>query len=327
MTLVAERWRPAWRLRATGWMPSATPSRPRTCPGPSPRRSPRRPARTTGSTVTGSATSPWSTAAAARAAGTAAGRSWPRRTSLSSACCSSARGRNRLRSPANGSSCAPGCAAVAQRRTGALPGARAAAQMDAARAGGAAPVGWTSGGRLLDPAAVGLLTALLGTTMRSAAALGGRSGMPIADAAVDLLAGALPGPRPGEPSEDATWWRVTAHVQRHLRDPGLTPGRWRQRDSSRCARLRPRRAGRPARYVRRRRLDAAHRDWCAWHRGELVESAHGGGSAIRPPAGGSRIASAAHDLVRRAGSKSLPARDGAELRAGPVGPAGRCGAQ
>ncbi len=128
-----------------------------------------------------------------------------------------------------------------------------------ARLGSARP----TGGRLLDPAAVGLLTALLGTTMRSAAALGGRLGMPIADAAVDLLAGALHGPGPDERSDDATWLRVTAHVQRHLRDPDLTPEAMAAAGLVSLRSLYALFAARgetPARYVRRRRLDAAHRE-------------------------------------------------------------------
>ncbi|MGY1640800.1 helix-turn-helix domain-containing protein [Geodermatophilus sp. SYSU D00703] len=71
---------------------------------------------------------------------------------------------------------------------------------------------------LLDPAAAGLLAALLGTTLAHAGALDGRLGQPVADAAVDLLAGALTPP----PADDA-WARVTAFVAAHLRDPGLTP--------------------------------------------------------------------------------------------------------
>ena len=117
--------------------------------------------------------------------------------------------------------------------------------------------------RVLDPAAAGLLTALLGTTMRSAGALGGRLGMPIADAVVDLLAGALPDARPAERSDEATWLRVTAHVQRHLREPDLTPERLAAAGLVSVRSLYALFAARgetPARYVRRRRLDAAHRE-------------------------------------------------------------------
>jgi AraC-like DNA-binding protein len=84
----------------------------------------------------------------------------------------------------------------------------------------------------------------------------------VADAAVDLLAGAL---RPEEPSSSsaAAWVRVSAYVHRHLRDPGLDPER-----IAAAAYLSPRslyaqfaaRDDTPARYVRRLRLQGAHRD-------------------------------------------------------------------
>ena len=125
------------------------------------------------------------------------------------------------------------------------------------------PSAGTTGRRLLDPAAVALLTALLGTTMRSAAAVPGRLGMPIADAAVDLLAGALPPAGPTEPSDDATWLRVTAHVQQHLRDPALSPEAMAAAGLVSVRSLYALFATRgetPARYVRRRRLEAAHRE-------------------------------------------------------------------
>ncbi|WP_179714748.1 helix-turn-helix domain-containing protein [Petropleomorpha daqingensis] len=117
------------------------------------------------------------------------------------------------------------------------------------------------GTRLLDGEAVGLLTALLGTAMRSAEALDARLALPVADAAVDLLAGAL---RPASPSSsEAAWVRVSSYVHRHLRDPLLDPAR-----IAAAAYLSPRslyalfaaRGDTPARYVRRLRLQAAHRD-------------------------------------------------------------------
>jgi AraC-like DNA-binding protein len=116
---------------------------------------------------------------------------------------------------------------------------------------------------LLDPTAVGLLTALLGTTMSSAAHLVGALCMPIADAAVDLLAGALPGSAPAEPSDEATWLRVTTYVQRHLREPDLTPEAMAAAGLVSLRSLYALFAARgdtPARYVRRRRLEAAHRE-------------------------------------------------------------------
>lgn len=136
------------------------------------------------------------------------------------------------------------------------------------------PAAGSTGRRLLDPAAVGLLAALLGTTMRSAGALGGRLGMPIADAAVDLLAGALPGPGPDEPPDEATWLRITAHVQRHLREPDLTPEAMAAAGLVSVRSLYALFAARgdtPARYLRRRRLAAAHRELV--HRGTAVSVA------------------------------------------------------
>ena len=118
------------------------------------------------------------------------------------------------------------------------------------------------GTRLLDGAAVGLLAALLGTAIRSSDTLDARLALPVADAAVDLLAGAL---RPAEPSSSsaAAWVRVSAYVHRHLRDPALGPER-----IAAAAYLSPRslytlfaaRDDTPARYVRRLRLQGAHRD-------------------------------------------------------------------
>lgn len=116
-------------------------------------------------------------------------------------------------------------------------------------------------GRLLDPTAVGLLTALLGATIRSAGSLDERLGMTVADAAVDLLAGALPDP--SHASDGATWLCVTAHVQQHLHDPGLTPEAMAAAGYISLRSLYALFAVHgesPARYVRRRRLDGAHRE-------------------------------------------------------------------
>ncbi|MBB3086630.1 helix-turn-helix domain-containing protein [Geodermatophilus sabuli] len=138
---------------------------------------------------------------------------------------------------------------------------------------------------LLDPAAAGLLTALLGSTLASAASLDGRLGQPVADAAVDLLAGALAppddaapppddaapppddaAPPPDDaapPPDDAAWARVTAHVEAHLRDPSLTPaaiaaGAYVSERS--LYGLFAARGLTPAGYVRRRRLEGAARE-------------------------------------------------------------------
>jgi AraC family transcriptional regulator, positive regulator of tynA and feaB len=117
------------------------------------------------------------------------------------------------------------------------------------------------GARLLEGEAVGLLTALLRTTIHSAGALDERLALPVADAVVGLLGGAL---RPAEPpSAEATWLRASAYVHRHLRDPDLTPER-----IAVAAYVSPRslyalfavRGETPARYVRRLRLDGARRD-------------------------------------------------------------------
>ena len=120
------------------------------------------------------------------------------------------------------------------------------------------PAGGLTGGRMLDPTAVGLLTALLGTTIRSAESLDERVGMTVADAVVDLLAGAFQDPP--RHSEDATWLRVSAYVHQHLHDPGLTP---QAMAVASCVSLRSLYAlfeahgESPARYVRRRRLAGA----------------------------------------------------------------------
>ncbi|MGY1618497.1 helix-turn-helix domain-containing protein [Geodermatophilus sp. SYSU D00691] len=116
-----------------------------------------------------------------------------------------------------------------------------------------------TGARLLEGSAVGLLTALLGTAVRDAGALDDRLAPPLADAVVDLLAGALQ-----EPSDDdAAWLRVTAYVHRHLREPDLTPDRiaaagYLSRRSLYA--LFATRGETPAGYVRRARLAAARRD-------------------------------------------------------------------
>jgi AraC-like DNA-binding protein len=116
---------------------------------------------------------------------------------------------------------------------------------------------------LLDPAAVGLLTALLGTTMRSAGTLDARLGRTVADAAVDLLGAAVRGTDPAGPVDAATWLRVVAFVDSHLRDPGLTPEAMAAAGYVSLRSLYAVFAARgetPARYVRRRRLDAARRE-------------------------------------------------------------------
>lgn len=135
--------------------------------------------------------------------------------------------------------------------------------------------------RLLDGAAVELLAALLGTTMRAAGAMDGRLGLPVADAAVDLLAGALPGAVPaGDPSSGA-WVRVSAYVHRHVRDPDLTPERMAAAGFVSLRSLYALFAARgdtPGRYVRRLRLEAARRELArAGTRVTVAEVAHGCG--------------------------------------------------
>jgi AraC-like DNA-binding protein len=113
-------------------------------------------------------------------------------------------------------------------------------------------------GGLLDPVSAGLLTALLGTALGSAAAMDGRLGRPLADAVVDLLAGALT-----TPPEDPAWARVTAYVDAHLRDPALTPAAVAAGAYLSVRSLYALFAARgltPAGDVRRRRLEAAHRE-------------------------------------------------------------------
>ncbi|MGY1813319.1 helix-turn-helix domain-containing protein [Blastococcus sp. SYSU D00820] len=116
------------------------------------------------------------------------------------------------------------------------------------------------GRRLLEPAATGLVTGLLGAAVGAAGQLDGRLGTPVADAAVDLLAAALAG---GGPPDDVTWRRVTAHVEAHLGDPALTPealaaAAWISLRSLYA--LFAARGHTPAAYVRRRRLEAARRE-------------------------------------------------------------------
>jgi AraC-like DNA-binding protein len=117
------------------------------------------------------------------------------------------------------------------------------------------------GSRLLDGEAVGLLTALLGTAMRSSDTFDARLVLPLADAAVGLLGGAL---RPAEPSaSDAAWARISAYVHRHLRDPVLGPERIAAAvylSSRSLYALFAARGDTPARYVRRLRLEGAHRE-------------------------------------------------------------------
>ncbi|MGY1696823.1 helix-turn-helix domain-containing protein [Geodermatophilus sp. SYSU D00814] len=116
----------------------------------------------------------------------------------------------------------------------------------------------TAVGGPLDATAAGLLTALVGTALASAGALGGRLGQPVADALVDLLAGALT-----PVDDDPAWARVTAHVAAHLREPSLSPaaiaaGAYVSVRSlyGLCAA----RGTTPAGYVRRLRLEGARRE-------------------------------------------------------------------
>jgi AraC family transcriptional regulator, positive regulator of tynA and feaB len=113
---------------------------------------------------------------------------------------------------------------------------------------------------LLDGEAVVLLSALLGTAMSSVAALDDRLAVPVADAVVDLLAGAV---RAVPDREDRTWEQVTAYAHRHLRDPRLTPERLAAAGYVSLRSLYAVFAARqetPARYVRRLRLEGARRD-------------------------------------------------------------------
>jgi AraC-like DNA-binding protein len=161
----------------------------------------------------------------------------------------------------------------------------------------------------LDPAATELLASLLGTTLASAGSLSGRLGQPVADAAVDLLRGAV---APAS-SDDATWLRVTAFVQRHLREPSLAPSAIAAGTFVSVRSLYALFAARgtsPAAYVRSLRLEAACRDLV--RRGTAVtvaEVAHGWG--FRDQATFSRGFRAAFgrtpDEVRRAVPSSRPA--------------------
>jgi AraC-like DNA-binding protein len=120
-----------------------------------------------------------------------------------------------------------------------------------------------SGARLLEGAAVGLLTALLGTTMRAGGTLEERLCLPVADAAVDLLRGALTPEGPAADPGAATWLRITAHVHQHLSDPHLTPERMAAAGFVSVRSMYALFAARgetPAGHVRRRRLEAARRE-------------------------------------------------------------------
>ncbi|MGY2075057.1 helix-turn-helix domain-containing protein [Blastococcus sp. SYSU DS0828] len=137
------------------------------------------------------------------------------------------------------------------------------------------------GGRVLEPAAADLLAGLLGSTLRTAGALDPRLAVPVADAAVGLLAEALPGRVTAEPPPDAAWLRITAYVRANLRDPDLTPERM---AGAGYVSLRAlyvlfaERGETPARYVRRRRLEAARRELQRRGTGvSVAEVAHGWG--------------------------------------------------
>lgn len=174
------------------------------------------------------------------------------------------------------------------------------------------PVPGRAVSRLFDGAGVALLAGLLGTTMRSSADLDKRLALPVADAAVDLLAAAVtPGgqSRPEDPSA-ATWLRVTAHVDRHLRDPDLTPA---QMASAGLVSLRSlyvlfsAHEETPSGYVRRRRLEGARRELeRAGTRTTVAQVAHGWG--FRDQATFGRAFRAAFDRtpdeVRRATRRS-----------------------
>ncbi|WP_409331900.1 helix-turn-helix domain-containing protein [Trujillonella humicola] len=115
--------------------------------------------------------------------------------------------------------------------------------------------------RLLGPAAAGLVTGVLSAAVAGAGRLDGRLGATVADAAIDLLAAALAGD--DGPADDATWRRVTAHVDAHLGDPGLTPEALAAAVWVSVRSLYGVFAARgltPAGYVRRRRLEAARRE-------------------------------------------------------------------
>jgi AraC-like DNA-binding protein len=187
------------------------------------------------------------------------------------------------------------------------------------------------GVQLLDGPAVGLLASLLGTTMGSAGSLDGRLGASVADAAVDLLGGALdPGPDGRADPQGvsaAAWLRVTEHVRRHLSDPELTPARMAAAGlmSQRSLyAMFAERGDTPAGYVRRRRLDAARRT--LERRGTVVTvAAVAHGSGFRDQATFSRAFRAAYgrtpDDVRRGTrearlSSRMPRSAPAELSGG-----------
>jgi AraC-like DNA-binding protein len=167
-------------------------------------------------------------------------------------------------------------------------------------------------GGVLDPAAAGLLAGLLGSALRSAPALDGRLAMSVADAAVGLLAEALPGRRSAEPSPDAAWLRITAYVRANLRDPDLTPERMAAAGYVSLRTLYALFAERgeaPARFVRGRRLAAACRELQRRGTGvSVAEVAHGWG--FRDQATFSRAFRAAYgttpDEARRGGGVPLP---------------------
>lgn len=168
------------------------------------------------------------------------------------------------------------------------------------------------GGGVLDRAAAGLLAGLLGGALRAAPALDGRLAMSVADAAVGLLAEALPGRRPAEPSPDAAWLRITAYVQANLRDPELTPERMAAAGYLSLRSLYALFAERgeaPARFVRRRRVAAACQELRRRGTGvSVAEVAHRWGFGDQ--ATFSRAFRAAYgttpDEVRRGGGLPLP---------------------
>ncbi|MGY1653327.1 helix-turn-helix domain-containing protein [Geodermatophilus sp. SYSU D01119] len=111
---------------------------------------------------------------------------------------------------------------------------------------------------LLDGPAVRLVSALVGTTLSGAGALDPRLGQPVADALVDLLAGAL-----APADDDPAWARVTAFVAAHLRDPALTPAAVAAGSYVSVRALYGLCAARgttPAAHVRRLRLEGARRE-------------------------------------------------------------------
>lgn len=137
------------------------------------------------------------------------------------------------------------------------------------------------GVRLIEGSGVRPLIGLLGTTLESASSLDDAMGLPIADAAVDLLTGVLSAAAvPGDPTA-ATWTRVSTYVRQHLSDPQLSPARL---AAAGLVSLRSlyalfeARGDTPGRYVRRLRLAAARRrlERCGT-RVTVAEVAHGCG--------------------------------------------------